>query len=633
MASVFLSYSRKDSERVRPLAAALEQAGHQVWWDERIAGGREFAEDIEQALEKADAVVVLWSKSSVKSAWVRDEAAAGRDNGRLIPASLDGCLPPLGFRQYQTIDGRSDGKLAAAVENAIAERSGKGAAIVAQAPHRPWLRRNYLTAAGSALVLLIGVGGLVKAFAPAQAAIEPTVALSQFTNLSPSLPRALPQAINDEVQASFGTEHQVELVTGGKTASFVLDGSIQDLGDSLRFTVNLKNQRTGGMVWSHAFDRLKSDSLAPRQVAVAAAQVVRCGVWGVSAYRKTMSDAALSSYVDWCSEYWGGSPDEHRMLDAARRVTAAVPDFSFAWSALALSAVPVSHDSSDPDAAAVGREGWQAAEKAIALDPHNPEGYMAEAGLLPMDRFAERERLLRKAISVRPTECGCERQSYGDFLTSIGRNEEAVEQYDRARAMMPLAPMSNVRLAQALDLVGRHDEAKSVVSNMLAVWPDAEIVRLLQVKSALWTGDYANAIDALKSGDIDLSDDERGALVHAFEALQSNDASAVAAAEQELAQLASDPRHSDRLVVGALAALKAYPQALSGAGTLIQTRGPALADVLFDPNLVRARATPQYAALVGRLGLVNYWRSSGRLPDICDGLGSPSFCVQRKGST
>ena len=101
------------------------------------------------------------------------------------------------------------------------------------------------------------------------------------------------------------------------------------------------------------------------------------------------------------------------MLDAARRVSAALPDFSFAWSALALSAVPVSHREGYADAAQVGREGWAAAEKAIKLDRRNPEGYMAEAGLLPTSRFAEREALLRKAISVRPTECGCERQAYG----------------------------------------------------------------------------------------------------------------------------------------------------------------------------------------------------------------------------
>ena len=30
-------------------------------------------------------VVVLWSANAIESAWVRDEAAAGRDTGRLVP--------------------------------------------------------------------------------------------------------------------------------------------------------------------------------------------------------------------------------------------------------------------------------------------------------------------------------------------------------------------------------------------------------------------------------------------------------------------------------------------------------------------------------------------------------------------
>ena len=60
-------------------------AGHFVWWDMHIKGGAEYGREIEQALDKSDAVVVLWSERSVASAWVRDEAAVGRDKGCLIP--------------------------------------------------------------------------------------------------------------------------------------------------------------------------------------------------------------------------------------------------------------------------------------------------------------------------------------------------------------------------------------------------------------------------------------------------------------------------------------------------------------------------------------------------------------------
>jgi hypothetical protein len=112
MASVFLSYDHEDSARAAPLAAALETSGHSVWWDRQIHGGAEYNSAIEDAVERSDAVIVLWSQKSVRSAWVRDEAAEGRDAGKLVPVLIDAVKPPMGFRQYQTIDlaGWSGGK-------------------------------------------------------------------------------------------------------------------------------------------------------------------------------------------------------------------------------------------------------------------------------------------------------------------------------------------------------------------------------------------------------------------------------------------------------------------------------------------------------------------------------------------
>ena len=88
MAKVFLSYSREDAGAAKQLADCIGRAGHQVWWDRQIQGGSRFATEIDRELKEADAVVVIWTKASVESAWVQDEAAEGRDNGRLVPIIL-----------------------------------------------------------------------------------------------------------------------------------------------------------------------------------------------------------------------------------------------------------------------------------------------------------------------------------------------------------------------------------------------------------------------------------------------------------------------------------------------------------------------------------------------------------------
>ena len=101
MADIFLSYASEDVERARLLAAALESRRWSVWWDRQIPHGHDYTVFIQQQLDAARCIVVLWSKASVSSGFVRDEANEGL-NGRLVPLFLEAVKPPLGFRQLQT---------------------------------------------------------------------------------------------------------------------------------------------------------------------------------------------------------------------------------------------------------------------------------------------------------------------------------------------------------------------------------------------------------------------------------------------------------------------------------------------------------------------------------------------------
>ncbi|MEA1891046.1 MAG: toll/interleukin-1 receptor domain-containing protein [Pseudomonadota bacterium] len=101
MSDIFISYASPDRPFAEKLSHALEQQGFSVWWDRTIAPGKTFDEVIEAALSEASCVIVVWSKMSVVSQWVRAEAGDAMNRGILIPVLHEEVTLPLVFRQIQ----------------------------------------------------------------------------------------------------------------------------------------------------------------------------------------------------------------------------------------------------------------------------------------------------------------------------------------------------------------------------------------------------------------------------------------------------------------------------------------------------------------------------------------------------
>jgi hypothetical protein len=107
---IFISYSRLDRDRAGQLVAALRAAGRSIWIDSTgIEEGRAYDRQIEAALSNAQCVIVLWSRNSVNSDWVRNEAAEALRAEKLLPLLTDDSVPPLQFRSVQAIDFREWG--------------------------------------------------------------------------------------------------------------------------------------------------------------------------------------------------------------------------------------------------------------------------------------------------------------------------------------------------------------------------------------------------------------------------------------------------------------------------------------------------------------------------------------------
>jgi adenylate cyclase len=101
---IFLSYSREDQPTARRYAEAFQAEGYDVWWDVTLRSGEAYDQVTEKALREAKAVVVLWSKTSVESRWVRAEATLANRTRRLVPAMIEPCERPIMFELTQTAE-------------------------------------------------------------------------------------------------------------------------------------------------------------------------------------------------------------------------------------------------------------------------------------------------------------------------------------------------------------------------------------------------------------------------------------------------------------------------------------------------------------------------------------------------
>jgi hypothetical protein len=103
MPDIFISYAHEDQERVRPIVKELEKRWS-VFWDKKIPPGKTWEDSIGKALEESPCVLVVWSHSSVKSDWVKEEADVAKKRDTFVPLFLDKVDPPMGFRRIHAAD-------------------------------------------------------------------------------------------------------------------------------------------------------------------------------------------------------------------------------------------------------------------------------------------------------------------------------------------------------------------------------------------------------------------------------------------------------------------------------------------------------------------------------------------------
>lgn len=631
MAGVFLSYDREDIAKARPVALALEKAGHSVWWDRNIRSGAQYSKEIEEALKRADAVVVLWSERSVDSAWVRDEAAAGRDTGRLVPVTIGKAEPPLGFRQYQTTDltrwkGRTSSaqfqEMLGAVDALGKSPKAARSPIAVKSP--VWHPRLRLVLAAVTLAILI-VGLIIwrpwtaKSSAPvvAVAAAGPS---ASARNLARDLLAKLGSLQSTQTDA-------LELVGGGEAgqeSDFTFEVDAATNGKLATANLVLLGGKDRTLLWSKDFEQpLSKNADLRQQLAYTAAKVLECAVEALTSEGPRIRQETLKLYLNGCSAYSElAAADPRPLVPVFLEVVQQAPKFEGAWAKLihAETEIVTSVDWEE-DAAIMKAALLRHMAEARKLNPDMAEILLAEADFAPPSAYGHRMRLLQRAVERNPNSPQA-LSAYSHYLLKVGRTFDSIDQAKNTALQDPLSPYARDTVITALTYAGRFDEALEELGKAEQLWPGASNLHSARYRLHLRYGDPQEAFRIQRMGDY--GGQHRDAFLKAR----------IDPSPANIEMAISYPRRwfqiSPRAISELAQVLGAFGKEEELFAILLNWRHPEevdyVVDVLFRPALRNFHRDPRMIAVAQRLGLLDYWRTSGEWPDFCFQPDLPYDC-------
>ncbi|OYU70954.1 MAG: hypothetical protein CFE28_13705 [Alphaproteobacteria bacterium PA2] len=625
---IFFSYTSADRERVAPIVHALTQAGHTVWWDRHIAGGAAYAREIEAALEACQVVIVAWSKTSLESDWVRDEAAYGRDRKRLLPLRLDQVEPPLGFRQYQTLDLSA---WSADVSNPAHHGLLKALDTEGINPPGPGTARTRFTA--SRRGILAGVGGLA-ALAGAGAwwtlgrgggAPPHSIAVLPFANLSGDLAQDyFSDGLSEELINALARIKLLQVVARtsafkfkGSTAdsgeigarlgvAHLLDGSVRRADGRVRVSAQLVEARTGFEKWSQTFDRDLKDILAVQsEIAQAVAEAMKVHLLGDELARVQTGAAANAEAFDAYlkgKRLFDAGGDEAAYRAALSQFDTAIgldPNYAAAHAGRARVLMKIGDQYSGPsEVRATYDAALVSARQSVELAPSLPEAQAALGGVLSNARldFKGARQAYAQAMESGSGDADILTR-VGLFNCWVGDLQTGLPAVRRAAVLDPLNP--RVHRALGLGLIYAHQYAQSIeaMKQALSLNPKVE-------------GAHGAIGDALL-----LSGDARGALASysrepllslklAGEAIAAKKLGQDAAADKAFAALKTAPGLvTDYQQAQVLAQWGDSRGAVSALENARRNGDSGIALMKADPLLDPIRRVPEYLGLLSDLGL------------------------------
>lgn len=465
MSRIFLSYARDDVDAAKQLAEGISEAGHDVWWDRNLHGGSRFDTEIDEALENAEAVVVLWSKASVGSAWVKDEAGEGRDSGRLVPVALDSAKPPLGFRQFQTIDlGAWNGHGRPDMLNELLD----GIARTCGSDSR---QAKPGTSEGAKLRPKISI--CVLPFAnmsgePEQEYFSDGISEDIITDLSKV--SALSVVARNTAFGFKGQNPNVREVAQALGVNHVLEGSVRKAGNRVRITAQLIDGSAGDHLWADRYDRDLTD-IFEIQDEISKAIVDALKVKLLPAEKKAIENRGttnvdaynlyLMARQQWISGTFGNVRRDEAIVRLCREATLLDPEYAQAWAMMALAQLDLRFVHGQDENA------LPAAERALSINPTLPEAHCIKARYLEEEGSAiQAQQQIQTALKLDPNSWEVNRE-VARMLFRHGNIREAIPHFEKAASLMDSDWSNPMMLITCYDSIGDKAQMRKAAQTAL----------------------------------------------------------------------------------------------------------------------------------------------------------------------
>ena len=446
---IFLSYNREDQSRAKLFAEAFEAQGFKVWWDVGLRTGEAYDEVTETALRTAKAVVVLWSKKSVASRWVRAEATLADRNKTLVPCMIEPCERPIMFELTQTAElghwagEKTDrvwlGFLADVAQFVGRQRAPTLAPIAAPLPDEAPASDSKRGSAKAA---------------------RPSVAILPFTNRSEErADEVFAGGMGEDIAGALSLGRGLKVISQSATmayrkntsdlrtigqelgAKYILEGNTRRVGQTLRVTAQLVEAENGAILWTQKFDRPLSE-LAELQEELVEELAAHLGVQ----IQKVEMERALKKPGDinaweavmrsWAAYARFTTESLAIGVTEARRAVSLAPDYAVARATLAMALALQFNQTGFRDRALID-EAEQLADAALSLNPnHATVLFQVVNVLINAARPNEALPLAERAVALNPSSIDA-RHVLAFSLTHYRRFEEALEQLAEGDRVAP----------------------------------------------------------------------------------------------------------------------------------------------------------------------------------------------------